>query len=729
MIMKTSLLILLTLICSVYGISATVTYEVNDNSRGVSIPNTFDWAINQAVASANSGDDVIIELNFQGSGGQGGLFLDSKLPTIDNTNGSILIRKKTGAYSPFLTLHPSNFNWTGNNAVGLRISGINVTVKDIKFQNFENLSGSPLTSAVAIDILHSEGVKIEGNIFKVVSPAGNGTGYGIRSNGTATDVSIAGNEFEGAIYGIDLSAAVGTTTINSNNTFTNVTNPIVVSSSGSTPVCDITNNSIDGTSQGGITFNFSGGAQASIKNNSINEGGITIINPIFNLANELLIEDNEVSNFILGVNITGPQHNWSIINNKFNPLVGSSGATAFHIDNNISFPTDDFYINFIDDVDNFFGFPIQNHGNEINNCAVAFEFEEMKNCHILNYDVDGGARVHSTYPVTIMETLLKVQTVGTDHIFLYIGGNQNFGPHSITSSNPAALEADNSGYNLSLDYSLNFTQWQNTGNYVVEFFKMSADGTEMIDFLGREIVTYTDLNPVTFSGNFTKDFYFSSAPDIEGIGLTVTSLGNLNDPVNYPTTASTKVGTSNIKFVSVSNASCNSCELFEPITEGKYWVSAWVSVDYPFQMKTFDNRSTSGTTPSLSVDFVDVNGVSSNQAVQFFPTDDIIDGWQRIVGAFEIPQQTSNIDLVLEADATYPTYFDDIRIHPFNASMKSYVYDGETFWLTSELDDNNYATFYEYDNEGGLIRIKKETSRGIVTIQETGSSQIKKENP
>jgi hypothetical protein len=59
--------------------------------------------------------------------------------------------------------------------------------------------------------------------------------------------------------------------------------------------------------------------------------------------------------------------------------------------------------------------------------------------------------------------------------------------------------------------------------------------------------------------------------------------------------------------------------------------------------------------------------------------------------------------------------------------MKSYVYDGETFWLTSELDDNNYATFYEYDQEGGLIRIKKETARGIVTIQDTRSGTIIKE--
>ncbi len=38
--------------------------------------------------------------------------------------------------------------------------------------------------------------------------------------------------------------------------------------------------------------------------------------------------------------------------------------------------------------------------------------------------------------------------------------------------------------------------------------------------------------------------------------------------------------------------------------------------------------------------------------------------------------------------------------------MKSYVYDPINLRLVAELDANNYATFYEYDAEGGLIRTK-----------------------
>ena len=57
--------------------------------------------------------------------------------------------------------------------------------------------------------------------------------------------------------------------------------------------------------------------------------------------------------------------------------------------------------------------------------------------------------------------------------------------------------------------------------------------------------------------------------------------------------------------------------------------------------------------------------------------------------------------------------------------MKSYVYDPSTQKLTAELDENNYATKYEYDDEGILIRVKKETTRGVMTIKESRNNQSK----
>ena len=59
--------------------------------------------------------------------------------------------------------------------------------------------------------------------------------------------------------------------------------------------------------------------------------------------------------------------------------------------------------------------------------------------------------------------------------------------------------------------------------------------------------------------------------------------------------------------------------------------------------------------------------------------------------------------------------------------MKSFVYDPINMRLVAELDERHYATFYEYDEEGQLIRVKKETERGIMTIQETKSNTSKPE--
>ena len=65
-----------------------------------------------------------------------------------------------------------------------------------------------------------------------------------------------------------------------------------------------------------------------------------------------------------------------------------------------------------------------------------------------------------------------------------------------------------------------------------------------------------------------------------------------------------------------------------------------------------------------------------------------------------------------------PFYFDDVRVQPFESEMTSYVYDNTTLRLMAQLDDRGYAVFYEYDDEGMLIRQKRETERGIMTITE-----------
>lgn len=164
---------------------------------------------------------------------------------------------------------------------------------------------------------------------------------------------------------------------------------------------------------------------------------------------------------------------------------------------------------------------------------------------------------------------------------------------------------------------------------------------------------------------------------------------------------------------------CSDCLTFQPSPEKEYMLSAWVKEESAIQVKTYENAA---------INLIYYNNVNTTDDRYIMKIDtlyakgDIIDGWQRINYKFVIPKGTRTIGIELEnKSGGIPVYFDDLRIHPVDGSVKTFVYDPETFKLMSELDENNYSTFYEYDNEGGLVRVKKETAKGIKTIQETRS--------
>jgi hypothetical protein len=104
------------------------------------------------------------------------------------------------------------------------------------------------------------------------------------------------------------------------------------------------------------------------------------------------------------------------------------------------------------------------------------------------------------------------------------------------------------------------------------------------------------------------------------------------------------------------------------------------------------------------------------------PTGAIVEGWQRYEGTFTAPAGATSFTMNFVNGGTGKMYLDDIRIHPFNANMKSYVYDPVNLRLVAEQDANNYSSFYEYDEEGTLIRTKVETREGVKTVNETRSS-------
>ncbi|WP_040254150.1 hypothetical protein [Psychroserpens mesophilus] len=240
---------------------------------------------------------------------------------------------------------------------------------------------------------------------------------------------------------------------------------------------------------------------------------------------------------------------------------------------------------------------------------------------------------------------------------------------------------------------------------------------------------------VTFVSDTHYTDYLWSFYDNNGVLINT----NTNNPAQFqytqtgyykvtygpPSTGTTGLNCSQSLYIDVedcgqTNETCEDCYSFRPLSNKKYWLSAWVKEEKLEQVLSYNNSFVQVTYSTGSNTFIG----SEN----FYPSGEIIEGWQRIVGSFKIPPHAVYFNLNLINDGGYPAYFDDVRVHPFNGNMKSFVYDNENYRLMAELDENNFATFYEYDNEGGLVRVKKETEKGVMTIQETRSSTKKIEN-
>ncbi|MBX9449214.1 MAG: hypothetical protein KL787_05635 [Taibaiella sp.] len=149
------------------------------------------------------------------------------------------------------------------------------------------------------------------------------------------------------------------------------------------------------------------------------------------------------------------------------------------------------------------------------------------------------------------------------------------------------------------------------------------------------------------------------------------------------------------------------------LTPGDYIVSAWIRpatstdpVASNFSIKRYNYNASSGTYTLASTDLV------------FKVTTGSIDGWYKIEGRFPVTVASQLFELKMPINFKV----DDLRLFPADANMKSFAFDHNTHRLMAELDENNFATFFEYDTEGGLIRTKKESEKGILTINENRKS-------
>jgi hypothetical protein len=161
------------------------------------------------------------------------------------------------------------------------------------------------------------------------------------------------------------------------------------------------------------------------------------------------------------------------------------------------------------------------------------------------------------------------------------------------------------------------------------------------------------------------------------------------------------------------NWNCANCVTSFAPQPGKYIVSAWVKEANKPYATNYDKSK------------IVVSFTGASQVFNLTPSGLIIDGWQRIEDEIVIPDTATGIEIKLEVTQG-DAYFDDIRFFPYDGSMMSYVYDPQNLRLMAQLDERNFATLYEYDEEGKLVRVKKETEKGVMTIQEN-RDHIKKQ--
>lgn len=159
----------------------------------------------------------------------------------------------------------------------------------------------------------------------------------------------------------------------------------------------------------------------------------------------------------------------------------------------------------------------------------------------------------------------------------------------------------------------------------------------------------------------------------------------------------------------------NCVGVFNPDT-GRYILSAWIK-----QGESFTDTSYLDAEIQVKLHKTGAIITTSN----LIADGPIIDGWQRVFAEFHIDPTVEKVEFVFVAPSGEAAWFDDFRVHPFNSNMKTYAYDQITLRLMAELDDNNFATYYEYDKEGALIRVKKETVKGVKTLKEIRKQIVK----
>lgn len=281
-------------------------------------------------------------------------------------------------------------------------------------------------------------------------------------------------------------------------------------------------------------------------------------------------------------------------------------------------------------------------------------------------------------------------------------GRYNAGLYGYNNTLPVAV-IQNSRYRESAfdgfeDYSMDLglcdTSCTSGRNFDFSGFAAKIDTTQK--HTGKYSIRVDPGNPIGVSANLVSE-------DNDAFAMAVTKMADPCAP--------------GVQVLKEMKADINTVlPPFSPLTKKNVLISAWVKEAQDCTVPSYTNCQIGITIETEGAD---------PQLIIAAPSGNIIEGWQRIEKVVALPETASRLFINFQSKNSTTVYFDDVRIHPYNANMRSFVYNPLNLRLMAELDQNNYATFYEYDDEGTLIRLKKETERGIKTIKETRSALLK----
>lgn len=314
----------------------------------------------------------------------------------------------------------------------------------------------------------------------------------------------------------------------------------------------------------------------------------------------------------------------------------------------------------------------------------------------------GVWRTHSNYLYQVDRKQTSGSTSGTDiskdgtykHFVIY---NWEINPQDNTHWSFVSEVTRYSPYGYALEtrdalglYSSTMFGYSNTKQTAsaanAQYFEMAYDGFEDYNttYSGHGHLLFSPVNP-SYPGTLSNAYAHT---------------GSNSFAVSY---------LSDVQFNSVTNGAYPANQMYFEAQPGQeYQFSVWA-------------RATGGGTPAVTIN----NGVTTNT----YTPDNAqspIEGWKKIDVRFTAPSSGGTLTITLQCENSGTAYFDDLRIQPFRSAMTTNVYDPQTHWLLAELDNRNFATFYNYDEEGALVQVKQETEKGIFTVQ-TSRANIKRQ--